>query len=133
MATKKGAGAKKPAAPLDPKVADRLLDLLSTDNEFRRLFKKDPQAALVKAGWKPPKAPAAAPVGAKIRKGPPFPPPGPPPVVPPVMCLKVDRIAPKEQIIKSRTELKAMLTSALGYMPIQLNVSSPGSNPRIRK
>jgi putative modified peptide len=129
MATKKGAGAKKQAAPLDPKVADRLLDLLSTDNEFRRLFKKDPQAALVKAGWKPPKAP----VGAPARKGPPFTPPGPPTVVPPVMCLKVDRIAPKEQIIKSRSELKAMLTSALGYMPIQLNVSSTGRNPRIRK
>jgi putative modified peptide len=127
MATKKGAGAKK-AAALDPKVADRLLDLLSTDNEFRRLFKKDPQAALVTAGWKPPKAPAAASVGAKVRKGPPFPPPGPPPVVPPGMCLKVDRIAPKEQIIKSRGELRAMLTSGLGQQPIQLNVS--GAAPR---
>ena len=51
MATKKGKG---PApAPLEPKVAKKLLDLLSTDNEFRRLFKKDAHAALVKAGWKP--------------------------------------------------------------------------------
>ena len=50
MATKKG-----PApAPLDPKVQKKLLDLLSTDNEFRRLFKKDAHAALVKAGWKAP-------------------------------------------------------------------------------
>ncbi len=126
MATKKGAGAKKQAAPLDPKVADRLLDLLSTDNEFRRLFKKDPQAALVKAGWKPPKV--EAPGVARARKGPPFLPPGPPPVVPPVMCMKVDRIAPKEQIIKSRSELKAMLTSGLGQQPVQLNVS--GGAPR---
>ena len=132
MATKKGAGAKKRAAPLDPKVADRLLDLLSTDNEFRRLFKKDPQAALVKAGWKPPKASAAAPVGAKVRKGPPFPPPGPPPVVPPGMCLKVDRIAPKEQIIKSREALRDYLTAGLGMTPIQLNVASTASR-RTRK
>ena len=49
MATKKGNG----PAPLDPKVANKLLDLLSTDNDFRRLFKQDAHAALVQAGWKP--------------------------------------------------------------------------------
>jgi putative modified peptide len=130
MATKKGAGAKKQAAPLDPKVADRLLDLLSTDNEFRRLFKKDPQAALVKAGWKPPKETAASGV-TKARKGPPFPPPGPPTEVPPVTCMKVDRIAPKDQIIKSRSELKAMLTSGLGQQPVHLNVSG-GAPQKLR-
>jgi len=125
MATKKGAGAKKQAAPLDPKVADRLLDLLSTDNEFRRLFKKDPQAALVKAGWKPPKA--AAPGVAKARKGPPFTPPGPPEAVPPVTCLKVNRIAPKEDIVKARSELKAFLTSSLGQIPQRLDAGYTGT------
>jgi putative modified peptide len=128
MATKKGAGAKKQAAPLDPKVADRLLDLLSTDNEFRRLFKKDPQAALVKAGWKPPKAP----VGAPARKGPPFTPPGPPEMAPPFNCLTVDRIAPKETISRSRDALKAFLTSELTMQPIQLNVATTASR-RTRK
>ena len=49
MATMKG----KQSEPLSPKVADRLLDLLSTDNEFRRLIKKDPQAAFIQAGYKP--------------------------------------------------------------------------------
>ena len=44
MATKK-TGASGKAAPLDPKVASKLLDKLGTDNEFRRLFKKDPKAA----------------------------------------------------------------------------------------
>lgn len=119
MATKKISS--KTAAPLDSKVADRLLDLLSTDNEFRRLFKKDPQAALVKAGWKPPAEPTAAAGSAKARKGPPFTPPGPPSSVPPVMCLKVDRIAPKEQIVKARMELKSFLTSALGQIPQRLD------------
>ena len=76
MAIKKTGGAK--SAPLDPKVADKLLDLLSTDNEFRRLFKKDPQAALAKVGHPEAKAAVAA-----LRKGPPFTPPGPPPVIPP--------------------------------------------------
>lgn len=130
MATKKGAG-KTQAAPLDPKVADRLLDLLSTDNEFRRLFKKDPQAALVKAGWKPPKAPVAAPVGTKARKGPPFPPPGPPAVVPPVMCLKVDRIAPKDHIIRTRDELRTFLTTELSYIPHKLDATYNAA--RVRK
>ena len=51
MATKK-TGASGKAAPLDPKVAGKLLDKLSTDNEFRRLFKKDPKAALIQAGYK---------------------------------------------------------------------------------
>ncbi|HWS27284.1 MAG TPA: NHLP-related RiPP peptide, partial [Xanthomonadales bacterium] len=51
MATKKGKG---PApAPLDPKVTKKLLDKLSTDNEFRTLFKKDAGAALAKVGYKP--------------------------------------------------------------------------------
>lgn len=93
MATKKTAGAK--SAPLDPKVADKLLDLLSTDNEFRQLFKKDPLAALVKAG----------------HRGPPFTPPGPPGTRPPVMCLSVNYIAPKQEVAVAREELKRYLTS----------------------
>ena len=37
MATRKG----KQSEPLSPKVADKLLDLLSTDNEFRRLIQPE--------------------------------------------------------------------------------------------
>ena len=112
MATKKTGGAQ--SAPLDPKVADKLLDLLSTDNEFRRLFKKDPQAALAKVGHPEAKAAVAA-----LRKGPPFTPPGPPPVIPPTTarCCQVQRIAPKADIIKARAELKLMLTSGLAQIP----------------
>ena len=51
MATRKG---RKPTEQLDPKVVRKLLDLLSTDNEFRRLFKRDAYAALVKAGYRAP-------------------------------------------------------------------------------
>lgn len=126
MAIKKTGGAK--SAPLDPKVADKLLDLLSTDNEFRRLFKKDPQAALAKAGHPEAKAAVAA-----LRKGPPFTPPGPPPRIPPVWsCCKVDRIAPKADIIKAREQLKSMLTSSLGQSPPQLDASITTAR-RVRK
>jgi hypothetical protein len=36
---------KQRSASLDPPVADRLLDLLSTDDVFRQLFQTSPQAA----------------------------------------------------------------------------------------
>lgn len=118
MAIKKTGGAK--SAPLDPKVADKLLDLLSTDNEFRRLFKKDPQAALAKVGHPEAKAAVAA-----LRKGPPFTPPGPPAVIPPVWaCMSVQRITPKADIVKAREALKAYFTSGLGMTPVQLNAAT---------
>jgi putative modified peptide len=107
MATKKTGAAGKPA-PLDAKVADKLLDLLGTDNEFRRLFKKDPGAALVKAGYKLPKGDAAAADNLqKLHKQ-----------------LKVDKIAPKANVQKARMEIKSSLTSGLAMQPIQLNVAS---------
>ena len=119
MAIKKTGGAK--SAPLDPKAADKLLDLLGTDNEFRRLFKKDPQAALAKVGHPEAKAAVAA-----LRKGPPFTPPGPPAVTPPTTasCCQVQRIAPKADIIKARTELRIMLTSSLAQTPPALDASN---------
>lgn len=103
MATKKTAG--RPPA-LDPKVADKLLDKLSTDNEFRKLFKRDPAAALVKVGH--PKE-AAALTG---------------------MCCQVASIAPKAQIVKARDELKTMLTASLGMMPPMLNSVGASSGTR---
>jgi putative modified peptide len=95
MATKKVAG-RTPA--LDPKVADKLLDKLGTDNDFRRLFKKDPAAALVKVGH--PKDAALATAG----------------------CCRIQSIAPKAQIVKAREELKTMLTAGLSMHPPALNI-----------
>ena len=96
MATKKGNGPE----PLDPKVAKKLLDMLSTDNEFRRLFKKDAQAALLKVGWKPPR--------------------GRPEGVPPLPggCIQLkagDRIAPKAKIIRERAKLEQAVTSPFRF------------------
>ncbi|MFT3897616.1 MAG: NHLP-related RiPP peptide [Thermomonas sp.] len=99
MATKK-TGGRSPA--LDPKVADKLLDKLGTDNEFRRLFKKDPAAALVKVGH--PKDAALATAG----------------------CCQIESIAPKAQIVKARDELKTMLTSSLGMTPPKLSTVGSG-------
>ena len=46
MANQKG----PPPAPLHPHVVNKLLDLLSTDDDFRDLFQRDAHAALVH--WK---------------------------------------------------------------------------------
>lgn len=42
---------KKTSARIDPQVADRLLELLGTDDVFRQLFKNDPKQALQKVGF----------------------------------------------------------------------------------
>ena len=49
---------KNPPAALHPKVVATLLDRLSDENEkeFRELFQRDPQAALVEAGYTEPGA-----------------------------------------------------------------------------
>ncbi len=114
MATKK-TGAPGKAAPLDPKVASKLLDKLSTDNEFRRLFKKDPRTALIQAGYKLPKGDAEAAARFEQLCG----------------CAKVESIATKSDIRKSRQEIMANLTAGLGHQPIQLNASNPVR--RVRK
>lgn len=56
MANQKG----PPPAPLRPQVVNKLLDLLSTDDDFRNLFQQDAHAALVQAGYASPAGMAAA-------------------------------------------------------------------------
>lgn len=114
MATTKG----QKSEALSPKVADRLLELLSTDNAFRRLIKKDPQAAFLQAGYKPSKE-----LAEWLKK---WPPKGPrPPLppnmpLPPWMCCDIDRIAPKQSIGSSREQLKSMLTGGMSQSPIEI-------------
>jgi putative modified peptide len=96
--------AKTKTAPLDPKIADKLLDLLSTDNEFRRLFKKDPLSALKKVGYK---APGETSTTQRAFSA----------------CCSVQRIAPKADIIKARAEIKSMLTSGLSHTTPQLDAA----------
>lgn len=104
MATKKAG----PAVRLEPKVVRKLLDRLGTDNEFRRLFKKDPGAALVKAGYKLPKGDAAAAENLQRLHA----------------RLQVEKIAPKAVVQKARQEIRTSLISELAMQPIQLNVPS---------
>ena len=91
MAMKKGA---KPA-PLDRKVAKKLLDKLSTDNDFRRLFKKDAAAALSQVGYK-------VEAGATSAAG----------------CMQLastDSIAPKAKIVRDRAKLETTLNGVVNF------------------
>lgn len=107
MATKKGKG----PAPLEPKVVKKLLDLLATDNEFRRLFKKDAAAALRKAGHKEPAVAAGAKTGltATASAG---------------ACLQMttgDKIATKASIVQDRAKLEKVFGVPFGFIcPAQL-------------
>ena len=77
MATKKPEGSK---LPLDAKSADKLLDRLTTDNAFRRHFKKDPSGALATLGFQSDAA-----------------------------CASVRAIAPKQELAAARAALKDRL------------------------
>jgi len=99
---------------LEPAIADRLLDLLSTDNAFRRAFRKDPAAALLQIGHVPTQQDVAAEL-AYLRAS-----------------LMVERLATKERIAKAREEIRRMLTHGLAMIPIQLNVESRASR-RVRR
>lgn len=107
MATKKAGS----AVPLDPKVARKLLDRLGTDNEFRRLFKKDPKAALVASGYKVAKGDTVAAAALERVAG----------------CMAVSRIAPKAAVLQARDALETQLLAGLPMTPNQLNVASTAS------
>jgi putative modified peptide len=103
MATKKGPG---PTEPLDPKVVRKLLDLLSTDDDFRDLFKRDAHAALVEAGWTAPETAATslAPVDEAALSG--------------GNCLQLAsdvELASKEKISRERGKLERTLNGIVNY------------------
>ncbi|MCB5177924.1 NHLP-related RiPP peptide [Streptomyces antimicrobicus] len=78
--------------PIPPKVVDRLLDLLATDDEFRALFVADRHAALVRAGHELSEE--------QLRSGSSF------------ACLMVDQLADKEAIAEARDQLRGYLLGA---------------------
>lgn len=92
-------------APLDPNVIKTLLDLLSSDDDFRSLFQQDAGAALRQAGHKPPstegmKTGLAAPASAGN-------------------CLQMkstDSLASKEDIARDRAKLESTLGMIQGFM-----------------
>ena len=92
-------------APLDPKVIKKLLSLLSTDNEFRRLFKKDAHEALRQAGYKAPVATGERATASAMAS--------------PGACLQMkssDSIAPKANLVRDRAKLEECLSVPFGFI-----------------
>ncbi|MGO4221683.1 NHLP-related RiPP peptide [Lysobacter sp. TAF61] len=99
-------------APLDPKIADRLLDLLSTDDLFRQRFQNDHIAALQSIGYESPDAGQMTACGLL-------------PITQPEAFrdCKVQELASKEVIMGARQEIKAMLTKGLSQETPKLDAT----------
>lgn len=89
-------------APMDPRIADRLLDLLSTDDGYRSRFQQDPRAALSEIGYEAPPPGMMTACGTL-------------PLAEPEALIdcRVNDLAPREVIAAARTEIRAMLTRGL--------------------
>lgn len=89
-------------SPLDSAVADRLLDLLSTDDLFRERFQRDHIAALRTIGYESPTPGQMTACGTlPVAQPEPF------------SSCKVTQLAPKDAIAGARTEIRAMLMRGL--------------------
>lgn len=86
--TNKPGGSDHP--PLDPKVAEKLLGLLSTDDDFRTRFAADPTVALAEVGYKVPEGLSPT-------------------------CMSSSEIASKEEIAAAKEQIKQFLTSTAAY------------------
>lgn len=83
---------KPPHPPFEPVVADRLLSRLVEDDGFRELFASNPEAALREVGHPDAAAALAS-----------------------ASCMKVGRLASKEEIEECKEALQRDLTSAAAY------------------
>jgi putative modified peptide len=108
-------------APLDAELADRLLDLLSTDDLFRERFQRDHLAALQSIGYESPNPGLMTACGAV-------------PVAQPEAFrdCKVTELAPKGAIAAARDEIRTMLLRGLNQTTPKLDVGNAGGHYRLK-
>ncbi|PPU18349.1 NHLP-related RiPP peptide [Xanthomonas arboricola] len=94
--------------PLSPEISRKLLDLLATDDNFRDLFKNSPKVALLRLGHPSSDIELLA------------------------SQLKVEALADKATIAKTRDEIHRSLISSAAMQPIRLNVPLI-STPQLKK
>ena len=86
--------------PLPPQVVDQLLDLLATDDSFRELFQRNPEAAFERLGY--------------------------PPTPGQLVCCKPGKLASKDAIEETRTEMRdRFLLGDLAHIPNKWDDSGP--------
>jgi putative modified peptide len=106
-------------APLSPEVADRLLDLLSTDDAFREAFQRDHLDALRTLGYQSPEPAKMTACGLVVATQP-----------EPFDSCKVTNLAPKDVIRAAREEILAMLTSGLAQTTPSLDTGNDSRRTR---
>ncbi|MCC8914806.1 NHLP-related RiPP peptide [Xanthomonas campestris pv. coriandri] len=87
--------------PFDASIADRLLELLSNDDEFRDCFQDNPAQALAQLGV----------AGANANDGVPS-------AGEPYYCMTTSQLASKEDIALARAELQSYLTEKTNHTVI---------------
>ena len=97
-------------APLEARIADRLLDLLSTDDGFRDRFQRDHLSALAEIGYVPQEPGAMTACGLVAAARP-----------EPLRDCKVKQLASKEAIQEAKHEIRAMLLRGLSQDVPQLD------------
>ena len=110
--------AKTTTAPLSAELADRLLDLLSTDDLFRERFQRDHLAALRSIGYESPTPGQMTACGAFQAQPEPF------------RDCKVTNLAPKESIREARAEIRSMLLRGLNQTTPNLDTGSGAASRR---
>lgn len=103
---------KARTAPLDAAIADRLLDLLGTDDLFRERFQRDPLAALRTIGYEPPAPVRVTACGASAATQP-----------EPFADCKVHELAAKDVIRAARGEIRNMLLRGLAQETPKLDAT----------
>jgi putative modified peptide len=106
--------ARPKTAPLEPKIADRLLDLLAESDKFRELFQRDPSAALELIGHQQYVTTTTFAADSLTGED----------MAPIAGCLSVSELASKETIQAAREELRGMLVAGLAYHTPQLDASN---------
>lgn len=107
----------KRSAPIDPLLADRLLDLLSSDDAFRQLFQLSPQAALRSIGYEQRSSPNGPLLhGLGLNHTP-----------EPFSLCEIGQLASKEAIREARMALKETLVQGLAYNTPTLEAANVGA------
>lgn len=88
---------------LDDSTADRVLDLLGTDDTFRERFQANPAAALASIGYEPAQASSGQ---ERLSRGDAF------------FCMTAEQLASKDEINASREQLRTYLTSQTDHSVI---------------
>ena len=100
-------------APLEARIADRLLDLLSTDDGFRDRFQRDHLSALAEIGYVPQEPGAMTACGLVVAAQP-----------EPFGDCKVTQLAPKDAIAAARSEIRTMLLRGLDQTTPRLDAGT---------